>query len=116
MTETSLQSAGARHKQLLAARPAPLRHPYSEFEISQKTAIANELRYPRAGVRQQADGKWLVLVWYAPQVVRKDDIPLTYWSRMTALQTAKDEADEARHDQLPTHQVRLHGVSRKWAA
>lgn len=107
---------GAKHKELLAQQVTPLRHPYSEFEISHKTVIANDLRYPRAGVRRQADGDWLVMVWYAPQVVRHDDVPMVFESRHIALNIAVFEANKAREDQLPAHQVLLEGTPRRWAA
>lgn len=109
-------SPGAKHLELLAQQVTPLRHPYSEFEISQAMVIANDLRYPRAGVRQQADGDWLVLVWYAPQVVRCDDEPMIFGDRDIALNVAVYEAHQAREEQLPEHQVLLEGIPRRWVA
>lgn len=106
-------SPGAKHKELLAQMPTPLRHPYSEFELSMKTVIARDLCYPRAGVRRQADGKWRVMVWYAPRVVRYDEDAMVFPSPLEAFMEAREETHKARTSQHPAHQLLLQGTS-KW--
>lgn len=92
-------TAGAKHKQLLAANPAPLRHSRAGFPISTKTMIEKDREYPRAGVRQQHDGLWFLQLWYAPKVVRVDEEPLTY-----------DSQHAARSRKHPAGQLHLRGV------
>lgn len=113
MTKSPYAAAKRRHQELLAAQPAALRHPYSEFPLSMKTVIDNDLCYPRAGVRRQPDGQWRVMVWYAPGVVRYDSEPLVFPSPLEAFHEARQEVHKARTAQQPAHQVHLQGVA-KW--
>ncbi|WP_343317748.1 hypothetical protein AAFM46_10895 [Arthrobacter sp. TMP15] len=105
-----------RHKEILAAKAVPLRHPFSEFQLSMATTIARDLRYPRAGVRRQADGQWLLQVWYAPQVVRHDLEPLTYSSPLGAFVDAQRKIYAARAQQHPAGQLWLRGTTREMTA
>lgn len=110
MTSTIVATAGARHKQLLAANLAPLRHSRAGFPISTKTMIEKDREYPRAGVRQQHDGLWFLQLWYAPKVVRVDEEPLTYDSQHAAVTAGKREVHAARSRKHPAGQLHLRGV------
>lgn len=110
MTETITATAGAKHKQLLAASPAPLRHSRASFPIRTKTMIEKDREYPRAGVRRQHDGLWFLQLWYAPNLVRVDEDPLTYETQFAAVTAGKREAHAVRSRKHPAGQVHLRGV------
>lgn len=105
-----------RHKALLAALPVPRCRPYSEFQLSMTTVIARDLRYPRAGVRRQANGKWLLQIWYAPKVVRHDPYPMTYTSALGAFRSGQREVHAARANQHPAGQLWLRGTPQEVTA
>lgn len=105
-------TAGARHKQLMARRPSPLRHPAAEFPLTFKFRLASERVYPRAGVRLQPDGKWLLQVWVAPEVLRIDPDPLTHDTRLAAFVAGQREAHASRDRKHPAGQVHLRGIGK----
>lgn len=112
MTDTAVLSPGARHKLLLAEQPEPTQHAYSAFSIRSRTVIANDLAYPRAGVRQLPDGPWLLQLWYAPDTVRIDTKPLTFTTRVAAFISGQHEVHAARDRDHPSGQIHLRGVAR----
>lgn len=101
-------SAGKKHKILMAQRPAPKRHPYAAFPLRDKTMMARNLHYPRAGVRLMQDGHWLMQVWYTPIVVRKDEKELTFKCRRAAIKAGQQEIHAARALKHPAGQIQLH--------
>lgn len=105
-------SAGAKHKQLMAARPAPLRHAAAAFPLTFRFRLDAERLYPRAGVRRRPDGKWLRLLWYGPALVRVDPEPLTHETRRAAVKAAQEDVHAARARFHPAGQVHLRGVGR----
>ncbi|ALV45812.1 hypothetical protein MB46_10305 [Arthrobacter alpinus] len=108
-------SPGAKHKELLALNPAPLRHASAAFPIKTKTWIAKDRAYPRAAVRLQPDGKWLLQLWYTPTMVRMDKEPLTYSSRLAAVLSGQIQVHADRSRKHPAGQLHLRGVSGLWA-
>ncbi|POH58895.1 hypothetical protein [Arthrobacter glacialis] len=112
MTDTAVLSPGARHKLLLAKQPEPTQHAYSAFSIRARTVIAQDLSYPRAGVRQLPDGPWLLQLWYAPDTVRTDAEPLTFSTRVAAFISGQHEVHAARDREPPAGQIHLRGVAR----
>lgn len=103
-------SPGEKHKELLAQMPAPLRHAAAPFPITTRTAIAKDLAYPRAGIRLQPDGKWLMQIWFAPDLVRVDPRPLTHTTRLGALRDGQRQTYAARSRAHPAGQIHLRGV------
>lgn len=113
MTETAAMTPGARHKELLLAKqPAPAQHAYSAFSIRTKTFIARDLEYPRAGVRCLSDGKWLLQLWYARDMVRTDAEPLVFSTRAAAFISGQHEVHAARSRPHPAGQLHLRGVAK----
>lgn len=103
-------SPGAKHKELMAAMPAPLRNAHSAFPIKAKTFLANDLEYPRAGVRQQVDGKWLLQIWYSPNAVRIDRPAKIFGTRAAAVNDGRREVHALRSRRHPAGQLHLRGT------
>lgn len=106
---------GVKHKALMAARPAPLRHPAAEFPLTFRFRVDADHLYPRAAVRRQPDGKWLLQVWVAPEVVRRDDEPLTHDTRRAAFVAGQREVHAMRAQRHPAGQLWLRGVAKEVA-
>lgn len=108
-------SPGAKHKELMAARPAPRRHPAAEFPLTFQFRANSKVVYPRAAVRLQPDGKWLLQVWVAPEVVRNDPKPLTHDTRLAAFVAGQREVHALRTQRHPAGQLWLRGIAKDHA-
>lgn len=112
-------SAGAKHKLLLSKHPAPKRHAAAPFPLTFKFRVdkyrtKGEGIYPRAGVRVQPDGKWLLQIWYSVDVVRIDEDQLTHDTRRAAFTAGQHAVHAARTQKHPAGQswLRLRGVAK----
>lgn len=106
-------TAGAKHKELMALQPPPLRHPAAPFPISTKTWVAKERAYPRAGVRLQPDGKWLMQVWYTTGLLRLDEEPLTHDTPHAAFLAAQRDVHAVRAHKNPAGQLHLGAATKE---
>ncbi len=101
----------------MAQRVAPLRHPAAPFPLTFAFRVETYQRtgegiYPRAGVRLQPDGLWLLQMWFGPDVVRVDPEPLTHISRQAAVKAAQIDTHAARSQQHPAGQIHLRGIGK----
>lgn len=70
------QTAVLNHAEARNAHETPLRSPDAQFLIP-------DAKYPRAGVRQTGDGRWLLSCWDGDQIVHVIDEPI-FNDRVTA--------------------------------
>lgn len=110
-------SPGAKHKELLATHHArPLRHPASEFPLTFQFRLNAKALYPRAAIRLQPDGKWLLQVWVAPETMRVDPRPLTHATRLGAFLDGQRQVHAARARIHPAGQLWLRGIAKEATA
>lgn len=98
---------GTRHKELMAQQQPPLRHPAAEFPLTFLFRLNSKQLYPRAAVRLQPDGKWLLQVWVGYGEVRIDPDPLTHPTRPAAFIAGQREVHAARARKHPAGQIHL---------